>query len=414
MIFSRLVKDHLKTFLWLFHSLRNSTYLNWHKRRPRPSQVIILITALVLLTSQVTPNFQNTKPFRLSRIEQRMATYNEPMDVAFDALLTEYLRWHSAVTRNRDSWRIIRVLAWNGQGSAGMGDKMRGLLHAFMLAMETQRYFLLEDVPDFPVRRLMRPGAVRWDTGMPLDNEPLFDWRTSFALGKQGVQRLSLPRFEKLHEKHRVVRLASSTYPHYERTVSTAHWRATCRRLRNPASREPRCGYLSESNIRYNRAIYAALFRPRRAVLAHVKAATPRVDHFVGVHARIGGSFRAEARTERFRSLNVDWEGTSERLLRCASALGRPVYLATDDERFKEVFKDHAERRGAYIVASPIKPRHTGIVAKRDIVKALTNTLVEAMVLGKSDTLVTTGSGLATFAAFSGSAELVLLDECDK
>lgn len=382
------------------------------------AHVTIMLCVLILLTELVTPNFQPPHPFRLSQIEARMVTTGKSMNDAYADIINDYLTWHKTVSNSSELQKTVRILSWNGMGDSGLGDKIRGVLHALMLAIETERYFVIEDVPEFPIRRIVRAGELTWDTELDFRNEPLFNWRTSFSRGQQGIRRLSQPHFEERHLDHRVVRLASSTHPMYERTVSTAHWRFACRRLRPTTLRDERCGYLGTQNIYFNRLLYAVLFKPRRAVQNIIESLESMLPNnssspdFIAIHARLGGKFRREATTSRFASLNEDWYNTSRYLLSCADVRGRNVYLATDDEEFKSVFSQQAKEFDANLIISPIKPRHSGTVPLAEMYTALTNTFAEALFLGKASQIITTGSGMATFAAVSGKAELKLLEEC--
>ena len=382
----------------------------------KPSHLIFVLLFLIFLTEIVTPNLKPPLPFRLSKVERIMGEIQGSMLESFDVLLDDYVRWHHDVSNSAEKMNSVRILAWNGIGDSGLGDKIRGILHALMLAIETGRYFVIEDAPEFPIRKLVTAGRIKWDTRIDLKGEPMFNWRTSFSRGRQGVRRLTEPYFELRHKTHRVVRLASSTYPMYERTVGTAHWRFACRRLRPSTVRDNRCGYLGEQNIYFNRKLYSLLFQLRKSTTVRVNDVLsilpePEVP-FIAVHARLGGKFRREAKTKRFAELNEDWSKTARRLLKCAEIKSGPIYLATDDERFKSIFQKEAEQVGRQIFSSPILPRHSGTVSLEEIPEALKNTFAEGLAMGKSHTLITTGSGLATFAAFTGTSNLTLVDEC--
>lgn len=378
--------------------------------------VAIFFLFLICMTEFVTPNFKPPPPFRLSKLEKQMGEFQEPMSEAFNSLLEDYIRWHEIISNSSQKLKFVRILAWNGIGDSGLGDKIRGILHALMLSIETGRYFVIEDVPEFPIQKLVTAGKIKWDTEVDLRGEPMFNWRTSFSRGRRGVKRLTEPHFEVRHRNHRVVRLASSTYPMYERTVSTAYWRFACRRLKSSTRRDKRCGYLGEQNIYFNRKLYSALFKLRPSTKSRVSDILAKLPDknipFVAIHARLGGKFRREARTKRFADLNHDWSKTAQRLLHCAYNRTGTIYLATDDERFKSVFQAEALRAGRHVVMSPIFPRHSGTVSLDEIPEALRNTLAEGLVIGKAHTLITTGSGLATFAAFTGKSDLILIDEC--
>ena len=395
---------------------KKSYYLRVQCEKNQRYSVVLLVMFLIFMTEFVTPNFKPPPYFRLTRIERRMGEFKEPMDQAFDSVLKEYIKWHQEISNSKADLNSARILAWSGIGDSGLGDKMRGILHGLMLAMETGRYFVIEDVPEFPIRKLVSAGKIKWDTEIDLKDKPFFNWRTSFSRGRRGVRRLTEPHFEERHKDHRVVRLASSTYPMYEMTVSTAHWRFACRRLRPHTRRDNRCGYLGEQNINFNRKLYSALFKLKQST-------TDRVDDilsilpdtkipFVAIHARLGGKFRREAKTKRFADLNQDLPKTAKRLLRCANSKPGSIYLATDDENFKSLFQKEAMKFGRKVFTSPIFPRHSGTVSLDEIPEALTNTLAESLVLGKSRTIITTGSGLATFAAFTGTSDLILIEEC--
>lgn len=364
-----------------------------------------------------------------SRVDQLMSS-NPFLTVtgAFAQLLENYTTWHAKVTEDPASATCAKVLIWTCGTEVGLGDRMRGPLHALFLAIETGRYLALEPPERFPLKAVLGPNKIRWDTELQRDDDsvPTLDAFSIIGHHRPDVARVyGRNGFASVHDDKPILKIKSRAWPLYERMMQTAWWRRTC-----PDATTRRCAYLSAENVAILRMASSALFRfsPLVATWAEQFAAGHRLHRYVSVHARLGGEIDSINDT-RFKELNKDINATAAELLRCTQMaanrnglLKAPIFLATDDSKFQHAFSQLAADQGHRVVLSPVAPKHTFVSSSARFtangwdraVQVLGETVIDVMLLGKAELLVSTGSGLANFALFSGSAELQLLSDCQQ
>lgn len=168
--------------------------------RRKPIRQLSLFFAVALLSLAGTIVFIYVSDSPSSRVQFRLASsrllrfHDPPGDTTVGSCnmkgltargLANYLHFHAEAVKGGVLNTSARTLTWSCPGRLfpgdrwthckGMGDRYRGIIGAFTLAVATQRVFLI-DVDDsvFPIRDAIRPrlNGIEWDvTGGPASQD---------------------------------------------------------------------------------------------------------------------------------------------------------------------------------------------------------------------------------------------------
>jgi len=341
---------------------------------------------------------------------------------AFENSLRDYIHFHSE-QRKLPSVQRRNVLRWSFNNYDGLGDRVRGVLHAFILSVETRRYFELGSSRGFG--SVAYPAAVLWNKTYTGKIRRIKAWNRWDA-----PELAEARKFLWWYGRRQALHLISRNVAHYERLVSSDWYTSNCVQVGWPAySQRERCWYDGTQNMGVLRLAHRALFRYRPHVLKRVDALMERdnltANRYIVIHGRVG--YTKERHYPRFRPYHGKRRDASIRkLLACAihgtgDAIGQvdSIYLASDDREFKkrmaELVMEFRQLAHLRIVNSAVEAKHTGIRSGRKSAarKSLEDAVAESILMGKSRILVNTGSGLSVYAAITGNAQLLTPKHCE-
>lgn len=332
----------------------------------------------------------------------------------FQELLRQYVEWHALVGR-RGTSSCAKVLVWSCWPGVGLGDQIRGAMHALMMAMETDRYLVLDPPETAAVTTSVIPGSINWRPHQNAlrDEIMTYDW---WRRRKRREFKYAAA-FENAVAHHHAVRVVSHAVPHYEQLAQTHWFQTNCNESQVESNPSKKCLYESDVNVRINQVLFKTLFKFDADKQAQAQLQLQRLGlqgtEYAAVHARVGGKLD-DPNHPRFNEINKNAEFYAYKLANCVHTISfhsMPVYIASDDEQFKVRVQDELTRMKRRAIVSPILAQHTKQfkALSRSIID---NTVVEMLVMSGSQTIVTTGSGFSFLASFTGNASLVHVNEC--
>lgn len=424
MFFSRKI-GKLFLYVILFHALLYSVWKVSDDLIQAPSTRLIKVPIGTLQKQELNQLVDWTRSTRCAqyspmekdpRVDALMVRKNMTIEQAFQELMSKYVKWHSGI-RRRGKLGCTRVLVWTCGSGAGLGNQVRGALHALILAMETHRYFVMDPYSKSAIRQ-MSSSSIIWErpNGVKHGNITVVDY---YAVSKIEAKEMNdANEFERLYGADHVVRLNSRSFPHYERIVKTRWWKRYCRgKIRN---QPPRCKYHNHENMAISKIAHNALFKYKDEETNHAKQIMERhklrAGTYVAVHARVGGSL--DPRKGRFQRYHDRPEYFAKLFAACVARNAhdtRQVYVASDDEQFKSLLRTELKMLHFKAISSPILAKHTlSIPTRTRNIDATHRAIVDCLILGRAKLLFSTWSSMSDMAAASGGASLILFSSCQK
>lgn len=219
----------------------------------------------------------------------------------------DYCVWHAkALTEPPSKHRfLVYHCSKRTAECGGVGDRLRGILSLFYIAIASNRVFLIDYTHPFPLNATLEENLVQWSSPMP---------RGPFIrMNSYGQKRLSLIEPSKMSRRHRVyVATSNSFYPN-------VLWR-------NKAMQRYLRPYETSANAppQLFKWAFHALFRKNRAVQRRIgelrlQIGLERVHQpYVGIHVRLGTGDAATWTDPRRHSM-LDLH----RFLRCGHRMQR-------------------------------------------------------------------------------------------
>lgn len=359
-------------------------------------------------------------------------------------LLAEYVSWHA---RERDragqpgGAPALVFTCPRTSGCAGLGDRLRGLRVAYLLALATRRVLFVDlpNVGGYAFEVGMGPALVDWRLPQRLRDEhaarpmPLLDWwhcreahRECIGVGHfpnmttlPGPDNVGVD-FDMLHDdvaeklaSYPVVALSTRNQFMFRAFEENSF-------LNRTLSGVPAIARGSVGSAAFHRGMLASLFSPTKLVFDAIRdvglslaGGSPPV---YAVHARLGEDF-GEGDEERFQYYNSHQAAFAKELLRCVILAAKNdsssydgksalrIYISSDSQRFKRVFA--AEAAKAQVSSSSHVYDGPALHAARefqgnpsDSCSAFLGVFVDLFYLGHSRASVVTGSGFS-YAAIS-------------
>lgn len=104
-------------------------------------------------------------------------------DALSDVVITQYTAWHRKMRHDRNARKLI----WTGLGNAyGIGDRFRGILHAYLCAVLSKRVLVIKWDDPFPLELVFRSAK-----GMNVFFDPMIDG-PEFVVCASGVPTVDL------------------------------------------------------------------------------------------------------------------------------------------------------------------------------------------------------------------------------
>lgn len=371
-------------------------------------------------------------------------TLNKTSEEIFDAMVLivvqQYMRFHKA-NRFRPG---TRKLIYTGMGNKhGLGDRFRGILHAYLCAILSERVLLLAWSDPFPLDTVFRsaPGAsvmfdASVDHGRLPPNEVLTTWKPlpfsrahdfpwcDCTLLSPGI----------LLSSHRAVVIRTEATPSLRRlllALQAHNGVPVARRLIPALERWAKVSHGNDDAL-YSR-MFRALIRPAPALLGRLaglhkeigemvpRRAKPfrRGGHrgFLSVHARLGYGV-GEDRTYATR-FNLRKKGASIRLVaKCLAAVAakeaddvdlpdpQAFYIAGDTPELSHAFREEIDKRnrGGIVMevgGDRVHSSKMNATSGRDKERFIM-TVVDLFFLSAGEKLVSLPSGFANLARYFG------------
>ena len=179
-----------------------------------------------------------------------------------------------------------------------------------------------------------------------------------------------------------------------------------------------RCNYNGPENVAVNRIAYNSLFNHDKEKVNRaqeiISSMVDQKESYAAVHARIGG--KLDPHEGRFEKYYRDPSLYVKLIKPCVikrSTTDVITYVASDHENFKLRIIRSFKEKNRYSFPSSIIVNHT--LSNRSARRrqgVVEETIVEALILGNSNILITTGSGMSFIAALTGNAKLINLNDC--
>lgn len=380
------------------------------------------------------------------------STSKEIFEQLVEITVLQYMRFHKA-NRFRPG---ARKLIYTGMGNKhGLGDRFRGILHAYLCALLSDRVLLLAWSDPFPLETVFRsaPGtSVMFDAavdhGRLPPNAVLTAWKPlPFSRAHDFPWcDCTLPSPGILLSSHRAVVIRTEATPNLRRLLLAlqAHSSAPLARRLVPALE--RWAKVSHGNddVLYSR-MFRALLRPTPTLLGRLaglhkeiremvpERAKPfrRGGHrgFLSVHARLGyGVGEDKAYAARF---NLAKKGASIRLVaKCLAAVSakeaddvdlpdpQAFYIAGDTPELSQAFREEIDKRnrGGIVMEIGGEKVHSSKMnstSAKDKDKFLM-TVVDLFFLSAGEKLVSLPSGFANLAHYFGAIphRTVRVEDC--
>lgn len=281
-----------------------------------------------------------------------------------------YIKWHKvmrACLARPTCEHSPKVLLWRCKGGVashcwGIGDRFRGICSSLVLAMMTDRLFLL-DWPNqpFPIIDAVIPSKIDWTLPKGLDYSswptandehwPFFQWERcpigyicigngkgdgSLKTGSKLVMNTNLnlshsETYELLKNLPNFVIHSRSLNSFRNRLIARPEWKKSFHDFSMPQ--------MSQFNV--NRFLLKSLFQPSPMVASLLDNLIPDKLHthgYISIHARTGEDVGEQA-LHRFFGLQMNRSVLGERFLNCAFTNGLKngghIFIASDSWKLK-------------------------------------------------------------------------------
>ena len=119
------------------------------------------------------------------RIQKRIASG----DVCGKGWQSKYQALHEDIINNkREAKFLVYFCDWTNKGCYGYGDRVRGMISLFYLAILTDRAFLIHWKTPKPLERFLTPKDINWTFPIPLLETRKHFWRKARGQGKKDLE----------------------------------------------------------------------------------------------------------------------------------------------------------------------------------------------------------------------------------
>lgn len=353
--------------------------------------LIFQLIIIALNHLNVQKQFEVKEYFQPPLVKNSVPTIGQPLS-KIPRTFQRYIKWHAEM-RNclalSTCVQYPKILLWrckDGLGSLcwGTGDRLRGISSSLVLAMMTNRLFLLEwpDQP-FPFLEAVIPSQIDWTvpdvlnySTWPTSNDhkwPLFRWEScplGYTCIGNTMNSSSLNNSKPMIHKH--LNLSESETYGVLRTVPNfvLHSRSL-NSFRNRLIARPEWTNVFEdftmvhmSQFSVNRFLIKSLFQPSTRVLSILHDIIPdeaRRQGYISIHVRTGEDV-GEQSLQRFAGFQKDRNELGMRFLSCAFSSGLKkggrIFLASDSWKLKSTIVNQALHNNISILFTEQSAKH--------------------------------------------------------
>lgn len=380
--------------------------------------------------------------------ESDLGTAQTPFRRKLSFWTSDYVTWH---TRNRYSSK--RRVVFQSPHS-GLGDRYRGLLRVWLLAVLSQRIFLIDWSTPFPfsdaisstpgtnfifneqldtppqIQRATRYGNRTMSDSASFVERNVSGWRAFEHALASDVHTIFLQSGEPAELSSAQIKKCSynqtSPFPLMSKSENWSVLRAIMRHVFRPSKKLSSMHKaankvfdvhpISELPAVYNWYFYKYLPRPLKNRLS---SSTP----YISVHARIGKGV-GEAHHKRFVAVSENMQKMADclavRSLQLVSLVSKEspsgsqnasIFLATDTPDFRALFVAavHNLSRTATVLSGKWDTAHFNHLKRNNSTKheraLYLSSYLDLLLLGHGEHMISTGSGYAQLAFWLGAAQ---------
>lgn len=328
--------------------------------------------------------------------------------------ITDYVKWHRSVIDKVKSGRIsgesVRTLVYRGK--EGMGDRMRGAIHAFLCAMLTERLLLIDWVQPYPLN-----VAVELGVGTNFTQDPYY-FGTGTGLDYEIAPFGKHPTIKDLRalldKQANWVAMTKETRPCMKFLLVDVPFHYPKLKAVKRLGKLPRHPWPTEFFPLVFRALFKATPALRDGVEEFITSGNDISRPFIGIHVRLGGDTK-ESKSKRFRTkltLHESAMCAAVTALEMAKARGISpprFFLACDTVAFRTALRAAVRRNDptAIMMFGDWKVKHVRHLdaTNEDDYDAFLSTFVDLLVLSHADSLLHMRSGFANLARWMGGIE---------
>ncbi len=332
--------------------------------------------------------------------------------------ITQYVEWHRSIIDDVKSGRVsgesVATLVYRGK--EGVGDRIRGILHAFFCAMLTERVLLIDWVQPYALNLAIELGMrtnfthdpYYFGTATALDHEIA-------PFGKHAT--MNDLKMLLVKEKKWLV-MTKETRPNMKWLLLDVPFHYPKLKAVKKLGKLARHPWATEFFPLVFRALFKATSELRDRVEDFVTEGNDISERFIGIHVRLGGDTREE-KSKRFKSdLTLQESATcaAQTALEMAKARGiwpPRFFLACDTVKFRSVLREamKEEDSNAVLMFGEWKVKHVRHLneEKDEDYDAFINTFLDLLILSHADSLLHMRSGFANLARWMGGIQPELI-----
>lgn len=339
--------------------------------------------------------------------------------------LQDYIKFHRDARECLASARCKKkpkVLIWRcnvpNHPCAGLGDRLRGIAGAFLLAYSSNRVFFIDwpvsNYDHFDLTVALIPASIDWRMPYSLITAkaefPAVFWGNQYGLSDDFM----LPGGNKFNPKiGNFEKETENSGIFYLSTMSSELFISKYQSNLNSTKNIPDVRALSTTVL--VRAILKSLFRPSQVVSDLADQVYPKSKtSYISIHSRTGDDL-GESTAKGFVNM-TSHEKVSISLLNCASKIDpigatKIIYLAADSISFKQIFVKKAQNYGYGVITPHWRALHLrrnnavmGKVSDEKHCREYLNIFVDLILMSRGKALVSTGSGFARMAFYFGNS----------
>lgn len=337
--------------------------------------------------------------------------------------VSDYLKFHKASRYNG-----TRYLIYSPMGVGGIGDRSNYLIYAYWMGVMSQRIFLVDWQQPYPVSRFLSSISgvnlfFHEHRDTPRNVTARTSHHTSFTRFLNGTDAASMADEQILLSNIRTVVCSRTGFPDsFSKEFLSSHL---------PKELSPYDALNLRWNHKFRRVVMHHAFRLSNRMrhqhlmeAKRLKIRTPYISPtqgipltpYISVHARLGVGVGETA--GRFSKIMRNQQKAAKCLAEQAIALSKmsrspplPLFLATDTEKFRELFRETVKKMSNNSIAvvaggwKIIHSRRMHLAPQKDMQNSIWGSYMDLALLGHAQHIVAFDSSFPRLALWLGDAE---------